>query len=92
LKTTKGAEISEAANVTLKNVRFESKDGGPVVSIENSTGISIDGLKYADNAPLLFNVMGDRAKGITVTNTDVSKAKNKVEFKAGADDKSIVIK
>jgi polygalacturonase len=92
LKTTKGAEISEASNVTLKNVYFESKDTKPVITVENSNNIKLDRIKYTDNADLLFNITGDRSKDISVSNTDVSKAKDKVAFKAGADAKAISIK
>ncbi|MDB5274902.1 MAG: glycoside hydrolase family 28 protein [Chitinophagaceae bacterium] len=92
LKTNKGAEISEASDVTLKNVYIESKDTKPVIIVENSNNIKLDGIRYTNNADLLFSVVGDRSKDITVTNTDASKAKNKVEFKSGADSKAITIK
>ncbi|MBE9666627.1 glycoside hydrolase family 28 protein [Mucilaginibacter boryungensis] len=92
LKTTKGADISEASNVTLKNVYLECTDTKPVVTIENSSDIKLDGLKYTNNADVLFSVTGDRSKNISVINTDTSKAKEKVTFKAGADSKAITIK
>jgi polygalacturonase len=92
LKTTKGAEISEASNITLKNVYLECKDTKPVVTIENSSNIKLDGLKYTSDADVLFSITGDRSKDISITNTDVSKAKSKTEFKGGADNKAITIK
>jgi polygalacturonase len=92
LKTTKGAEISEASDITLKNVTFESKDTKPVIIIENSNNVKLDGIKYTNNADVLFSVTGERNKDIVVTNTDASKAKNKVDFKSGADSKVIIIK
>lgn len=89
LKTNKGAEISEAQGITLKNVRFESKETNPVIKIDNSSNIKFDGLKYTNGANLLFSVSGDRTKQISVTNTDASKAKNKITFSAGADSKAV---
>lgn len=90
LKATKGAEISEAQNITLKNVTFESKETNPVIRVENSTGIKFDGIKYTNNANLLFHITGDRTKQISILNTDASKAKKKIEFSQGADSKSVI--
>ncbi len=64
----------------------------PVVTIDNSSDVSFDGLKYADGAGQLFLVNGDRSGQINVINTDASKAKEKVTFKGGADSKAISIK
>jgi polygalacturonase len=91
LKTDKGIEISEAKNVTLKNVYLECKDTKPLVIVDNSSEVKLDGLKY-NSADLLFSVVGSKSGQISVTNTDAAKAKDKVEFKAGADAKSISIK
>ncbi|PTQ96999.1 polygalacturonase [Mucilaginibacter yixingensis] len=91
LKTTKGAEISEAKNIFLKNVRFECKTS-PVVIVDNSSNVNIDGMKYTENADQLFLVNGERSGQINVTNTDASKAKEKVSFKGGANSKAISIK
>jgi len=90
LKATKGAEISEAQGITLKNVTFESKETNPVIRVENSSDIKFDGIKYTNNANLLFSINGDRTKQISILNTDASKAKNKIEFKQGADSKSVI--
>jgi hypothetical protein len=89
LKTNKGAEISEAQGITLKNVRFECKETNPVIKIDNSSAIKFDGLKYTNGANLLFSVSGNRTKQISVMNTDASKAKNKITFSAGADSKAV---
>jgi polygalacturonase len=92
LKTTKGAEISEANDVTLKNVTMASTDTKPVFIIENSSNIKLDGIKYSNDADVLFSVVGDRSKDISVTNTNTTKAKAPTEFKAGADSKAITVK
>jgi polygalacturonase len=91
LKADKGIEISEAQNVTLKNVYVESKNTKPLIIVDNSSDIKLDGIKYP-SADLLFSVTGERSGQITVTNTDVAKAKDKAEFKAGANAKTITIK
>ena len=90
LKSNKGVEISEANDVTLKNVWLESKDTNPVLLIDNSSNIQLDGIKYTSGADLLFNITGSRSEQIRVINTDTSKAKNKIEFESGAVSKSLV--
>lgn len=92
LKTNRGIEISEAKDVSLKNVQLESKNTSPLLIIDNSSNIELDGIKYGKGADLLFNITGSRSEGIRVSNTDASKAKSKIEFSAGADRKSVVFK
>ncbi len=92
LKTNNGVEIIEAENINLKNIQLDVKKTNPVVYIENSSKVSIDGLKYNKDAELLFNVYGDRTKSIKITNTDASLAKKKIEFSNGAVESSIIIK
>jgi len=91
LKTKRGAEISEAQNVSLKNVRFESTETKPVIVIENSSKVNFNNITYTQKAEQLFSVEGNRSQQITVTNTDVSNARQAVEFKNGADNRSITI-
>jgi polygalacturonase len=92
LKSVKGVEISEAANVTLKNVRLVNTDTRPVVMIDNSSNVQLDGIQYTEGADQLFTITGNRTKQISILNTDASKAKNKVEYKSGADSKAVVFK
>jgi hypothetical protein len=40
----------------------------------------------------LFAVSGEKSRNIVVTKTDASKAKNKVEFNFGANDKALQLK
>ncbi|QJD94597.1 glycoside hydrolase family 28 protein [Mucilaginibacter robiniae] len=90
LKTNKGINIIEGKDVTLRNVYVESKNTEPLVNISNSSEVTFDGLKYGTNTNLLFSISGSKSGQIKVLNTDASKAKTKVEFKRGADDKALV--
>lgn len=91
LKANKGAEITEATGISLKNVRLETKDTTPVLFINNSSSIQLDNIQYTNGADLLFDISGSRSEKISIINTDASKAKSKIEFKAGADSKSVVM-
>ncbi|MEO6732935.1 MAG: glycoside hydrolase family 28 protein [Ferruginibacter sp.] len=91
LNTDKGVEIIEAAGVQLRHVTLLNKNTEPVIYIENSTGIAIDGLKYNDVSTLLLNIYGERSKGISIKHTDTVKAKSVTRFENGADDAAITI-
>jgi hypothetical protein len=91
LKTDKGAEISEAQDISLKNVRFESRDTKPVVLIDNSSNIKLDSITCANGADLFFRISGERSQQISMLNINASGAKNKIEFKSGADSKSVTV-
>ncbi|MEO6521707.1 MAG: glycoside hydrolase family 28 protein [Mucilaginibacter sp.] len=91
LKADKGIELIEANNINLKNITIESKDTKPLINIENSTNINLDGIKYA-NAEQLLSVKGERSGNIQVTKTNTANAKNKAEFSAGANEKMLTIK
>ncbi len=92
LKTNKGAELIEANNITLKNITLEIKNTKPVIYLENSSGINLDNIRYTKGAEQLLNINGDRSAQITLTNTDISGAKNIPEFNYGADKLSLTVK
>ncbi|TCD29531.1 glycoside hydrolase family 28 protein [Pedobacter psychrodurus] len=75
IKAKKGIEIIEAAGIFLKNVNVITEDTSPVVMIQNSSNINISNLKYPDNSKVLFDVTGEKTKGVKISGTDVSKAK-----------------
>ncbi|MES2777369.1 MAG: glycoside hydrolase family 28 protein [Bacteroidota bacterium] len=92
LKTNKGIEIIEAANINLKNVQVVVAKTNPVVYVENSSKVSFDILKFNDNAELLVNVNGERTKAISFMRTDGAKAGAKATFSNGATESEVTIK
>ncbi|MES2332997.1 MAG: glycosyl hydrolase family 28 protein [Bacteroidota bacterium] len=92
LQTQKGIDLTEAANISFNNVNLLTEETDPVVYIQNSNGINFTNIRFNDKASVLFSVNGDRSKNIKVNKTDVSKAKNKAEFKFGANASSIEFK
>ncbi|QPH38246.1 glycoside hydrolase family 28 protein [Pedobacter endophyticus] len=75
IQSKKGIEIIEASGIFLKNVNVITNDTNPVVHVQNGTNININGLQYKNGAELLFDITGEKTKGVNVTGTDVSKAK-----------------
>ena len=64
----------------------------PVVDIIQSDRLVFDNLKYKSGSQLLFRINGERSNSISISNTDASKAKEKVSYELGASEKSITIK
>jgi hypothetical protein len=82
IQAKKGIEIIEASGIFLKNVNVIAANTNPVVHVQNGTNINIDGLKYKDGSALLFNLTGEKTKGIKISATDVSKAKRSSNISA----------
>ncbi|PWS27703.1 glycoside hydrolase [Pedobacter yonginense] len=75
IQSKKGIEIIEASGVFLTNVNVITEDTNPIVHIQNGSNISINSLQYKNGSELLFNITGEKTKGVKVSRTDVSKAK-----------------
>ena len=91
IKAKKGIEIIEAAGIFLKNVNVITEDTSPVVMIQNGSNINISGLKYPDNSKVLFDVSGEKSKGVKISGTDVSKAKTASLLGTEVDKKALEI-
>ncbi|GGE60430.1 glycoside hydrolase [Pedobacter psychrotolerans] len=82
IKSKEGIEIIEATGISLKNVNVITDNSNPIVNIQNSSNININNLQYKSGAELLFNVAGQKSKGIKVSGTDGSKAKKATSIAA----------
>ena len=80
LASKKGLVCQEAENIRLKNVTLLTTDTSPVMEVQNSHSIVLDGIHYPNGADLLLRVTGDRSKDIKLTNTDTKKAKKDVQL------------
>lgn len=87
-----GLNCTEATGLHLKNVNLITDNTNPVMNIYNSKDITLDKIGFKPGADLLLNISGDKSSDIVLQNTDTDKAKQKVEFSFGADEKSLKIK
>jgi hypothetical protein len=92
ISAKKGMEATEATGIHLKNVRLIVDKTDPVISINNSNNVSFDKLTYNTGSKTLFGISGSKTNNITVINTDMSSAKNKTDFSAGAAATSLTVK
>jgi hypothetical protein len=86
-KTNKPVELIEADNISLKNITLETTETKPLIYIESSKNINLDGIKYS-KAGQFMTINGDRSGNIKLSNT----AQGKVEFASGADSKMLTVK
>jgi len=80
IESQKGMLCQEAENIRLKNVTLFTRETRPVLEVQNSKNISLDGIKYASGADLLLRVSGDRSQDIRLVNTNTKLAKKGLEL------------
>lgn len=80
LECENGLVCQEASNITLKNVSLFSSNTKPVMEIQNSQNITLDGIRYPSGADVLVRLSGDRVKSVKLANTDTKAAKKDVEL------------
>ncbi|QXU41554.1 glycoside hydrolase family 28 protein [Pedobacter sp. D749] len=91
IKAKKGIEIIEATGIFLKNVNVITDNTSPVVMIQNGSNINISKLSYPMNSKVLFDVSGEKSKGVKISGTDVSKAKTASVLGTEVDKKALEI-
>jgi DNA sulfur modification protein DndE len=74
IRADKGAELTAAEKINLKNIRLITAHTDPVVYVENSKDLVLDNIQYGPGAKTLFSINGDQCGNIRVINTDASKA------------------
>jgi polygalacturonase len=91
LQATKGIDVQEATGITFKNINIISKETNPVVDVVQSDKLVFDNISYKNGAELLFRISGEKSSNISIKNTDASKAKEKIVYELGAQQKSVTI-
>ncbi|GAA4381512.1 glycoside hydrolase family 28 protein [Hymenobacter koreensis] len=91
LQSQKGLVCIEADGIKLKNVTLLTKQTMPVMEVQNSKNITLDGIKYAPGAELLMRVTGDRSKDVKLVNTDTKQAKKSIEFGDKVSKKTVTV-
>jgi polygalacturonase len=91
LSAETGVELTDADQISFKNVKLITKHSKPVIFTDNATNITFDNLQYNDHSETLISVNGERSQNISIVHTDASKAQKVKEFLKGAQEKSLVI-
>lgn len=92
LQSDKGLDMTEATDFMLSDIRFITKISNPVLNIHNSRNINLDNIAYNTGADLQLNVSGEKSNKISVTKTDITKTKEKVQFTYVATESALQLK
>ena len=92
LQTKKGIDCTEGNNVNFNNIRLVTSESDPLIYLQNSGNIQFNNVSYNGSPAVLFSVNGERSKNIKVTQTDLSKPKNKSAYAFGANASSLEFK
>lgn len=84
IKSSKGADIVEAENITFKNIQLQCKAGSPMINIENSRKIVFDRLYPGGDSNQIFSINGDRTASISILNSKLENVKQLASFNYGA--------
>lgn len=91
LKVQKGVELIEASEVQLKNIQLVTNLNNPVVLVENSDKVVLDGVSTVAGVPVLFGISGSRSAAVSVLHTNTSGAVKTVMYSNGAGEKAFTI-
>jgi polygalacturonase len=92
IQANKGIDCSEATGIAFNNIKLITKESNPVVDVLNSDNLSFNKITYKEGSDLLFRIGGDRTGKIAITNTDATKAKQKIQYEFGASANSVTVK
>ncbi len=92
IQANEGVELTEASNITIKNLNLLIVKTDPLISINNSKNISFDGLKSFTDIKSLMNISGDKTAGVKLSNSSISSSKDKITYSLGASLKALTIK
>lgn len=91
VRATTGIKLTESQGFTLTNIAVEVQKG-PVMEVEQSRGIQVDGLRLLAPANLLVRASGDRSSAIEVRRVGPFGATTDVEATNGAKNSSVTIR
>src|SRR6188768_2285109 len=89
IQAKRGIDVQEASGITFKNIKIISAETNPVIDIVQSDKLVFDNITYKNGSELLFRVSGERSGGISIKNTNAAKAKEKISYELGANEKSV---
>jgi polygalacturonase len=87
-----GIEITEAANISLKNITLSASKTDPLVAVGNSSAINFSSFKPLGDFKTLLNISGEKTSDISLSTSLNAIDKQKIVFSNGANPSSLKIK
>ncbi|MEO6406858.1 MAG: glycoside hydrolase family 28 protein [Ferruginibacter sp.] len=91
ISSDKGIDISEAFDVTLKNVKVYPTNKSAIVDVLNSYNIIFNKLSTVENPQSFIRIGGDRSKNIQWIKSPAISSDEKAVFEFGATQKALII-
>lgn len=88
LNVNKAIEIKDASDIEISNSVILTREKQPLVYVERSKNIVLDGLKFNPGAEISFDINGETTDNIQFKNSGLAKEAIKPIFKHGANEKS----
>lgn len=87
-----GIEITEAANISLKNITLLASKTDPLIAVGNSADVNFSSFKPLGDFKTLINISGEKTSGINLSTSLNAIDKQKIVFSNGANPSSLKIK
>jgi polygalacturonase len=87
-----GIEITEAANISLKNITLLASKTDPLIAVGNSADVTFSSFKPLGDFKTLINISGEKTSGINLSTSLNAIDKQKIVFSNGANPSSLKIK
>ncbi len=71
LNSKAGAELTDAAGISLENIRFNTSGNDPVIKLDNVQGFNLSGFGYLAGKEKVLRITGSRTKAINLQNAGV---------------------
>lgn len=91
IKSKTGADVVDATHIDFKNITIASDAAHPLISVENSSSLSFNGIYAKNNPDVFFSINGNRCKQIEVVHANVTDQKAQVNFSYGAQQSELKI-
>ncbi|MBK0383090.1 glycoside hydrolase family 28 protein [Pedobacter sp. SD-b] len=92
IQAKEGVELTEASNISIKNLNLMVGNSNPLINVDNSKNISFEGLKSFTDVGFLMNISGVKTTGVKISNSSISTSKDKITYTLGASSKALTIK
>ena len=92
LVSDSGVELTDAANITLRNVHLVAHKQLPLLSATNSNNLIFDQIRYNPGLPVLLVIDGKQSEKIRLINTSLKSAAKILELRNGATAKTVSYK
>ena len=87
----KGFDISEAKNLTFKNVKVISSSSTPAIDILSSSNLLFENVTATSSSSTTLRIGGDRSSNIKFTKNTDKNIKQKTVFEFGANENVLII-